>query len=367
MPDPLTAKRALGRSGISVTAASLGSGGLGNFFRRISNADAQALLAAVWEAGIRYFDTAPFYGRGRSERRLGAFLEQQSRDSYVLSTKVGRILTPARGGAQEDGIFYDPAPFNSSYDYSYDGVMRSYEMSLQRLGSSHADVLLVHDIGVALHGARADSQLELLKKGGLRALEELRSRGDIRAYGLGVTEVEACLDCLDYADPDVFLLAGRFSLLDGRNPWSTLQLRTRIRGGAERGSRDRSRLCEPFHTAQCCCATVSTGQSNSRFCPVGGRYDYEPATLHRFPAHTDSQRLLERAGFRGAARSRVEPQSIPGHVSEELIAWKRKELHVMPNLLPCIRVGVKAAERTVVDGHAPAGPGSFQPGLIVRQ
>jgi D-threo-aldose 1-dehydrogenase len=209
-----TAQRELGRSGLKVTVASLGAGGLGNFYRRISNAEAAELLAVAWDAGIRYMDTSPFYGRGRSERRLGAFLEEKPRGSYVLSTKVGRILTPAPGGAQEDGIFYDPSPFNSSYDYTYDGVMRSFESSLQRLGLASVDVLLVHDIGVALHGADAGAQLAALKNGGLKALQELRDRGDIRAYGLGVTEIEACLDCLDYADPDVFLLAGRFSLLE---------------------------------------------------------------------------------------------------------------------------------------------------------
>ena len=208
------ATRPLGRSGLNVTVASLGAGGLGNFFRRISNAEAAALVEAAWNAGIRYMDTAPFYGRGRSERRLGLSLGDQPRDSYVLSTKVGRILTPAPGGAEEDGIFYDPSPFNSSYDYSYDGVMRSFEMSLQRLGLSRIDILLVHDIGLFLHGADAPRQLDIFKNGGLKALEHLRSTGAIRAYGLGVNEIAACLECLDYGNPDVFLLAGRFTLLE---------------------------------------------------------------------------------------------------------------------------------------------------------
>lgn len=219
MSDPATisaalAERPLGRSGLKVTVASLGAGGLGNFFRRITNAEAADLVETAWRAGIRYFDTAPFYGRGRSERRLGLSLGDQPRDRFVLSTKVGRLLVPAPGGAQEDGIFYDPAPFNSVYDYSYDGVMRSYEMSLQRLGLSSIDILLVHDIGVFLHGADAARQLSVFKSGGLKALEELRRGGAIRAYGLGVNEVSACLECLEYGNPDVFLLAGRFTLLE---------------------------------------------------------------------------------------------------------------------------------------------------------
>lgn len=210
----LLAQRPLGRSGLKVTVASLGAGGLGNFFRRITNAEAADLVDTAWRAGIRYFDTAPFYGRGRSERRLGAYLGDQPRNDFVLSTKVGRLMVPAPGGAQEDGIFYDPAPFDSVYDYSYDGVMRSHEMSLQRLGLSRIDVLLVHDIGVFLHGADSARQLGIFRNGGLKALEELRSSGAIRAYGLGVNEVAACLECLDYGNPDAFLLAGRFTLLE---------------------------------------------------------------------------------------------------------------------------------------------------------
>jgi D-threo-aldose 1-dehydrogenase len=210
----VSAKRPVGRRGLEATLASLGGGGLGNFFRSITNAEAEGLLNAVWSAGVRYYDTAPFYGRGLSERRLGAFLRERPRQEFVLSTKVGRLLTPAPEGVEEDGIFFDPSPFNSRYDYSYDGVMRSHEASLQRLGLSRIDVLLVHDIGPMLHGADADNQLRILKTGGLRALEELRSRGDIQAYGLGVNEIDVCLDCLDYGDPDAFLLAGRFTLLE---------------------------------------------------------------------------------------------------------------------------------------------------------
>ncbi len=207
-------KRRLGKSDIHVTVASYGGGSVGNFGRDLSNAQAQAILEAAWDAGIRYFDTAPFYGRGRSERRIGAFLEEKPRDEYVLSTKVGRLLRSARGGAEEDGLFVRPSPFNPFWDYSYDGVMRSHEFSLQRLGLDRVDILYIHDIGQRLHGDDADYQLRVLKDGGLKALEELRSGGAIGAYGLGVTEVEACLDCLDYGDPDAFLLAGRYTLLD---------------------------------------------------------------------------------------------------------------------------------------------------------
>lgn len=209
-----TTRRPLGRTGLTVSQAGFGGGGLGNFYRIVTDADARAVADAAWDAGIRYFDTAPFYGRGRGERRLGAALDGRPRDEFVLSTKVGRILEPARGHLVEDGIFLDPAPFNPVYDYSYDGVMRSHESSLQRLGLDRIDLLLVHDIGAMLHGDDADARLEELKAGGLKALEALRSQGVIRGYGLGVNEVEACVECLDYGAPDAFLLAGRFTLLE---------------------------------------------------------------------------------------------------------------------------------------------------------
>ncbi len=210
----VSARRPLGASGLEVTVASYGGGSLGNFYRRLDNSEATALLEAVWASGIRYFDTAPFYGRGRSERRLGAFLESLPRDEFVVSTKVGRLLDPARGGAQEDGIFLDPAPFNPRYDYSYDGVMRSHEDSLQRLGLDRVDILYVHDIDAMIHGEDHAARLRTLQDSGVRALEELRSSGAIAAYGLGVNQVETCMACLDYADPDAFLLAGRYTLLE---------------------------------------------------------------------------------------------------------------------------------------------------------
>jgi D-threo-aldose 1-dehydrogenase len=212
--DP-AAKKPLGKSGLEVTVASYGGGSLGNFYRRITNAEAVAVLDAAWDAGIRYFDTAPLYGRGRSERRLGAFLDEKPRDSYVLSTKVGRLMVPAKGNTEQDGIFFDPAPFNTEHDYSYGGIMRSFEHSLQRLGLDRIDIVYVHDIGPWFHGDKNAMYMHQFKEGrGLEALEELRRNGDIKAYGLGVNEVEACLDCLDYGHPDAFLLARRFTLLE---------------------------------------------------------------------------------------------------------------------------------------------------------
>ncbi|MCB2078850.1 MAG: aldo/keto reductase [Novosphingobium sp.] len=206
--------RPLGRTGLEVTLVSYGGGSLGNFYRRIGNADAHAILDAAWNEGIRYFDTAPVYGRGRSERRLGMFLGEKPRDEYVLSSMVGRLMVPARGEVAQDGIFLDPAPFNSRWDYSYDGVLRSHEESLQRLGLDRIDILYVHDIGRRLHGDAADEQMRIFRSGGLKALEQLVGSGAIAGYGLGVTEVDVCVDMLDYANPEAFLLAGPYTLLD---------------------------------------------------------------------------------------------------------------------------------------------------------
>ena len=206
--------RQLGSTGLNVSTASFGGAGIGNLYKPVSNVEAEAVLQASWEAGIRFFDTAPRYGHGLSERRLGDFLRCKPRDSFVLSTKVGRLLTPLRGRPMSDYGFADPLPFEQEYDYSYDGVMQSYEASLHRLGLDRIDVLYMHDIGRDTHGADNDNLQRIAFSGGLKAMIELREQGAVEAIGLGVNEVEVCLEALDYADLDCFLLAGRYSLLD---------------------------------------------------------------------------------------------------------------------------------------------------------
>jgi D-threo-aldose 1-dehydrogenase len=209
-----TERRPLGRTGLSVTLTSLGGASLGNLYKPVPEAEAQATLAAAWDAGIRFFDTAPRYGHGLSERRMGDFLRQKPRRSYVLSTKVGRLLTPLRGRTMGDYGFADPLPFEQEYDYSYDGIMRSHEASLHRLGLDRVDVLYIHDIGRDTHGADNDRLFPIAMDGGLKALEELKRAGDIAAFGLGVNEVEVCLAAFEHGDFDCFLLAGRFTLLE---------------------------------------------------------------------------------------------------------------------------------------------------------
>jgi D-threo-aldose 1-dehydrogenase len=207
-------KRRIGRTDLEVTTVSFGGAGIGNLYKPVSRDDVDAVLGASWDAGIRFFDTAPRYGHGLSERRLGDFLRDKPRDSYVLSTKVGRLLTPLRGRQMGDYGFADPLPFEQEYNYSYDGIMRSFEDSLQRLGLDRIDVLYMHDIGRDTHGDANDHYQPIAFDGGLKAMVELREQGLVKAIGLGVNEVQVCLDALEHADLDCFLLAGRYSLLD---------------------------------------------------------------------------------------------------------------------------------------------------------
>ncbi|WNG35702.1 aldo/keto reductase [Archangium violaceum] len=194
----------------------LGFGGapLGNMFNRVDEETAEGALVAAWESGIRYFDTAPMYGCGLSEHRFGRVLRRYNRDEYVLSTKVGRLLIPDPKAPDTLGPFIGVLPFQVRYDYSADGTRRSIEDSLQRLGVGRIDIAYIHDVAEDHHGAGWTEVFSTAMKGAARELSRLRDQGLIRAWGLGVNRVEACQRALEESDPDVFLLAGRYSLLD---------------------------------------------------------------------------------------------------------------------------------------------------------
>ncbi|MDT8757421.1 aldo/keto reductase [Sphingomonas psychrotolerans] len=190
-----------------------GTAPLGNLYRSVSDEDAAAALATGFAGGMLYADTAPYYGFGLAEKRLGAAL-RASGAGAVISTKVGRLLEPVEGPlAAERHGFRSAEPFEPVYDYSYDGVLRSHEASLARLGIDRIDILLVHDIGRLTHGDRHTGRLVELD-GGLRALEKLRSEGAITAFGIGVNECEVALELLDRVPLDLILLAGRYTLLE---------------------------------------------------------------------------------------------------------------------------------------------------------
>ena len=207
--------RPLGQTGLAVTTLGFGGAPLGNLFRPLPDATARATLAAAQAGGFGYFDTAPFYGFGLSERRMGDALRG---GDFVISTKVGRVLDPMTAPVSENDLrhgYATPMPFEPVFDYSYEAVMRSYEESLQRLGLARIDILYVHDIGRMTHGdENAFHMAELTTGGGLRALEELRAAGAIAGFGMGVNEVAACLEVMEHARLDVILLAGRYTLLE---------------------------------------------------------------------------------------------------------------------------------------------------------
>lgn len=194
----------------------LGMGGapLGNLFEVVAEGDAQASLRAAWDAGIRHFDTAPHYGAGLSEHRFGHVLRQRPRDGFTLSTKVGRLLRAAQDVPEQDEGFTGALPFRRTFDYSAKGAERSIEDSLQRLGLSRIDIVYIHDCSEDWHGPAWRERVAEAMGGAARVLTELRRQGVIRAWGLGVNLVEPCLVALEQAEPDLFLIAGRYTLLD---------------------------------------------------------------------------------------------------------------------------------------------------------
>jgi D-threo-aldose 1-dehydrogenase len=199
---------------VEVTALGFGAAALGNLYRAIPDATAQACLDAALEAGIGYVDTAPHYGQGLSERRVGQTLGDRA--GITVSSKVGRVLTPvppSPPGTERHG-FIDGDPFEPHFDYSYDGVMRSFESSRKRLKRERIDILLAHDLGRQTHGADAPAHLKAFLEGGYKAMRDLKDQGLIGAIGLGVNEWQVCEDVMAHADLDVVLLAGRYTLLE---------------------------------------------------------------------------------------------------------------------------------------------------------
>ena len=205
--------RQVGKTDLTITTLGLGAASLAGIFTGVPADQARATVAHALDVGINYVDTAPQYGFGRSEHLVGDVLRER-RDGVVLSSKVGRLMKPTTSWAKPHS-WVDPLPFQEVYDYSYDGIMRSYEDSLQRLGLNRIDILYVHDIGVATHGVEANKPLwQQLASGGYRALRELRDSGAVKAIGLGVNEWEVLMDAFALGDWDVFLLAGRYTLLE---------------------------------------------------------------------------------------------------------------------------------------------------------
>ena len=205
------------RTGVELSTLGFGGAPLDELFDPVSETQAQDTLQAAWNAGIRYYDTAPFYGYGKSEHRLGHFLRQQERKDFVLSTKVGRVLTATRDlDSFEKGFWVGGLPFDFRFDYGYDGIMRSWEDSLQRLSLNSIDLLLIHDLDSFFHDSkqRFSAHVNHLITSGWRALDELRSQGLIKAVGAGLNRMGAMPRLLDGVDLDFCIVAMPYTLLD---------------------------------------------------------------------------------------------------------------------------------------------------------
>src|SRR6266566_1932833 len=237
-----TAGVGLGRSGLTVTRLGLGCAPIGGLYERVSDTDARAVVDRAWERGVRLFDTAPLYGSGLSERRVGLALQGRRRDELVLSTKVGRLLRP---GGKADVQFEGAPTLEPIFDFSYDGVLRSLDESLERLGLDRVDLVHIHD---------PDDHFEEARVGAFPALERLRDEGVVRAIGVGMNQSELLARFARETDVDCLLVAGRYTLLDTRALADLLPL------CLERGI-----------------AVIAGGVFNSGVLAGGGRYDYTPA------------------------------------------------------------------------------------------
>jgi D-threo-aldose 1-dehydrogenase len=212
--------RRIGKTSLEVTILGLGTATLGGNMNPVTDADARMTMLDAYDSGIRYFDTAPFYGYGKSEHLLGD--ELRGRTGWVLSTKVGRRLRPRRVRQAAHDLWKAPFPFEPYFDYSYDGVMRSFEDSLQRLGLNRIDIAFIHDVDIHTHGKDVQpAMFTAAMAGAYKALEELRRTGEIKAIGLGVNEAGPIADAFDRGDWNCFLLAGRYTLLE-QEPLTTL-------------------------------------------------------------------------------------------------------------------------------------------------
>lgn len=204
--------RDFGRSGLPMTPFAFGTAPVGNIFREIDDATSDAMFQTAWNAGVRFYDTAPMYGHGLSELRTSQSLRWKSRDDFVLSSKVGRRLVPAKRSSIDFAPWTNAAPFIMEFDYSYDGTMQSFEDSLQRLALERLDVVFIHDIDVFTLGKDQPEVFAQAMDGCYRALVKLRDEEAIKAIGVGVNEWQVCHEALKRGDFDALLLAGRYTL-----------------------------------------------------------------------------------------------------------------------------------------------------------
>jgi D-threo-aldose 1-dehydrogenase len=200
-----TEKVRLGKTDLFVTRMGMGGAALGGLYHEVSDNSAMESIETALSRGINYFDTAPLYGHGRSEELMGEVLRKHPRDRFAISTKVGRVLLPASSSKVESVFFENPAPFEPVFDFSYEGVMRSFEESLRRLKLDRVDILFIHD---------PDDYYQDAILGAYPTLHKLRSQGVVKAIGAGMNQAEMLARFAREGDFDCFLLAGRYTLID---------------------------------------------------------------------------------------------------------------------------------------------------------
>nr|WP_308788932.1 aldo/keto reductase [Telluria aromaticivorans] len=257
-----------------ITHLGLGGTGLGDMYHATSDEAAHATVDAAWDAGIRYFDTAPHYGTGLSEHRFGQALRRRERGSYTLSTKVGRLLVPDVAG-DIAAPFVSSMPFRRVIDFTADGARRAVEDSLQRLALGSIDIVYVHDLSPDAFGDAFEQYFRIAAGpgGAFEGLVRMREEGMIKGWGLGVNTVEPCLRALQQSDPDIFLLAGRYTLME------TTPLEALFPRCTERGA-----------------GVVLGGPYNSGFLAGGDHYDYQPASQEKYARREHLRRVAARHG-----------------------------------------------------------------------
>ncbi len=234
----------------------LGGVAIGNEFEYVTDEEAQATLEAAWQAGVRYYDVSPWYGLGLAERRYGMFLHNQKREDYIISSKVGKLLKAGKNNKGDEYYPYAHSPNNVIFDYTADGIKRSIEDSLQRLGIASIDIIYIHDLSPdnkLLEGKWLE-QFAIAEKGAFPALSQLRDEGIIKAWGLGVNSPEPILKTMEVADPNVFLLASQYSLIDHAYALHHVFPEVRKRN----------------------LSLVMGSNFNAGFLSGGGRYNYDP-------------------------------------------------------------------------------------------
>ena len=329
-------QRQLPNGGAVLSDLSLGCAQLGNLYREVSDAEAQATVASAWELGVRYFDTAPHYGLGLSERRLGAALASLPRDAYVISSKVGRLLEPTRnpGGLDDDGYIV-PATHRRVWDFSRDGIRRSLTESLERLGLDRVDIVYLHD---------PDEHWAEVLETGYPTLAELRDQGVVKAIGAGMNQASMLADLVREADVDVVMLAGRYTLLEQDSLDDLLP------------------LCEERRVGVVAAGVFNSGILARPQPPSEAKYDYETAPRELLDRARTIAAICGRHGTTLPAAAIAFPLAHPAVVSVCLGARSAKQvqrnvaLYAEP-IPPDLWSELKATGLLRADAPVPASPG----------